>query len=167
MLNIVSAVSGFLSALGCAVSSGMSILDLWNAGSAPAIPPAALGLAASGTPVIPFCIEKTFADAATGDTAIYNAAAPYAFRVIGFEVENHGANGVNANSVQLCAAAAGASPISDAVSTNGLADQALARATTIDYTVGAIALAGSLYLRRTRAGGVLSGVARIWCVRTA
>jgi hypothetical protein len=122
---------------------------------------------ADGGHGIPFVIIKSFADAASGDTAIYAAAAPFKFRVIDAVFENRGANGANANTVQLCAAAGGASPITDAMSTNNKADKDLVRPTTIDDATAVVAASGSLYIARTRAGGVLTGELRITAIRVA
>lgn len=167
MLSINAAVKAVLALLGANVNDSMSTQDLWNAASnGLAIAPNALGLAADAVPAIPFVLEKSFADGVSGDTVI-TAPAGFKFRVTGFEIENHGANGSNANTVQLCAAASGASPISNAVSLNGVADKTKVVATSIDYTVGIIAVGANLYLARTKAGGTLTGVARIYGVLTA
>jgi len=76
---------------------------------------------ADGSHEIPFIIKKTFPDQATADVTVYNAAAPFQFRVLDVLVENQAANRANANTMQVCKAAAGGSPISDAMSLNGKA----------------------------------------------
>lgn len=114
---------------------------------------------------VPFIIEKSWPDQATADVAIYAAAAPFAFRVLDVTLENSGANGANANTIQVCAAAAGGTPISDAMSLNGIAANALVRAAQVQTANAAIAFGGSLYLRQTKAGGTMGGIARILCAR--
>lgn len=114
---------------------------------------------------VPFLIEKSWPDQATADVAIYNANAPFPFRVIDTLLENQAANGANANTIQVCKAAAGGSPITDAMSLNGKAAKDLVRALTIDTAMAQITKGGSLFLRQTKAGGVMGGIARIWAVR--
>jgi len=109
-------------------------------------------------------ISATFADAA-GDVEVYDAAAPIAFRIIDVLVENQAANGANANTVQVCAAAAGASPISDAISLNGVADTDLVRAGEIDDAEASIAVGDSLYVNVAKAGGTMGGIVRIIAIR--
>jgi hypothetical protein len=120
---------------------------------------------ANASQYVDFIIEQSWPDQATADIAIYNAAAPFNFRVIDVLLENSGANGANANTIQVCAAAAGGTPISDAMSLNGIAANVLVRAAQIQTANAAIAYGGSLYLRQTKAGGVMGGIARIRCAR--
>jgi hypothetical protein len=123
-----------------------------------------LAEAALGVPII---ILKSFADAASGDTVILNANCPRKIQVLDAVFENRGANGANANTVQLCAAAAGASPITDAMSTNAKVAGDLVRAGNITLANAVIAANGSLIIARTRAGGVLTGLLRITVVPIA
>jgi len=122
---------------------------------------------ADGGHAVPLVIQKTFGDMATGDVEIYNENAPFKFRVIDAWVENRAANGANANSVQVCAAAAGASTITDAMSLNNVADTDIVRAGEVDDSDGTIAAGGSLYLRVTKAGGTMGGNVYILAVRVA
>lgn len=122
---------------------------------------------ADGANGIPIIIQKTFPDGATGDVEIYNANAPFKFRVINAWVENRAANGANANTVQVCAAASGASPITDAMSLNNKADKDVVRCATLDDSTGTISANGSLYLRVTRAGGAVGGNVYIEVLRVA
>jgi len=116
---------------------------------------------------VPFVIQKTFTDAATGDVTIYDSAAPFKFRVIDAWVENRAANGANANSIQVCAAAAGSNPITDAMSLNNVADNDIVRAAEVYDGDGTVAAGGSLYLRQTKAGGTMGGNVYLLCVRVA
>ena len=118
----------------------------------------------AGEIVETFVIEKAFGDAA-GDVSIYDGDAPFAFTVLDVLIENKAANGANANTVQVCGAAAGASPISDAISLNGKVDTDLVRAGNIDDAEASIAAGGDLLLNVAKAGGTVGGVARITCKR--
>lgn len=120
---------------------------------------------ADASHAVPFIIKKTFPDQATADVTIYNVTAPFQFRVLDVLVENQAANGANANTVQVCKAAAGASPISDAMSLNGKAANDLVRAAAIQTANATIAAGGSLFIRQTKAGGTMGGVVRILCER--
>lgn len=106
-------------------------------------------------------VTATWPDQATADVVVFNANAPSAFRVIDVLLENTAANGANANTIQVCAAAAGGSAISDAMSLNGKAAGDLVRAANIAAANASIAKNGSLYLRQTKAGGTMGGTARI------
>jgi hypothetical protein len=175
---IYAAASGKVSdaAVGTAIGTALEVAAanndviecvLDNAGSISGLDGSYPANLASGGNSVPFIIRNDFADGATGDTAIYAAAAPFKFRVIDAWFENKGANGANANTVQLCAAAAGASPITDAMSTNALADKGIVRMATLDDATALVALGGDLYIRRTRAAGVLTGTLWILAVREA
>ena len=129
--------------------SGLVTLGLTGAVGLPAQADASLGL--------PILIQKTFADAATGDIAIYTADAPIKFRIIDVWLENRTANGANANTIQVCASAAGADAITDALALTGKVDTDVVRAATIVDSTGTIAASGSLYLRQTKAGGTMGG----------
>jgi len=125
---------------------------------------AVVGDGGQGIPVI---ITKSWTDAATGDVEIYNANAPFKFRVIDAWLENQGANGANANSIQVCAAAAGANAITDAMSLNNKADTEIVRAASVDDSEGTVAASGSLYLRQVKAGGTMAGKAYIMAIRVS
>lgn len=106
---------------------------------------------------LPIYIQKTFGDDATGDVVVLNANCPQKLRIVDVWVENRAANGVNANTIQLCAAAAGASPITDAIALSGIADTVTVEAATIDDATGTLAAGASLYIRQTKAGGTMGG----------
>jgi len=121
---------------------------------------------ADGGQSVPFVIQKTFGDA-DGDVTIYNTNAPFKFRIIDAWVENRAANGANANTVQVCADTGGADAITDAMSLNGVADEAIVRAGSVDDTTGIVAANGSLYLDVVKAGGAMGGNVYILAVRVA
>lgn len=106
---------------------------------------------------LPLYIQKTFGDDATGDVVVLNANCPQKLRIIDMWVENRAANGVNANTIQLCAAAAGASPITDAIALSAVADTTVKKCATIDDSTGTLAANASLYIRQTKAGGTMGG----------
>ena len=110
-------------------------------------------------------IRKAFADAA-GDTGVFGTAgAPVALRVLDVLVENTAANGANANTIQVAKAAAGASPISDAMSLNAKVDTDLIRALKITAANASIAKGGTLYLNAVKNGGTMGGTVSIFAVR--
>ncbi|HRU04322.1 MAG TPA: DUF2190 family protein [Candidatus Brocadiia bacterium] len=121
---------------------------------------------ADGGHAIPFIIQKSFGDSA-GDVVIYNGNAPFKFRVFDAQVENLGANGANANTVQVCAGASGTNAITDAMSLNNKADTDIVRALNVDDSEGTIPANGSLYINVVKAGGTMGGVVRIHCLRIA
>lgn len=110
-------------------------------------------------------IRKAFADAA-GDTGVFGTAgAPVALTILDVLVENRAANGANANTIQVCKAAAGASAVSDAISLNAKVDTDLVRAAKIDDANAGIAKGGALYLNAVKAGGTMGGMVSIFAVR--
>lgn len=113
----------------------------------------------------PFVLTAAFADGATGDVAVYSSNAPFKFRIIDAWVENDAANGSNANTIRVCAAAAGADGITDAMSLEDKAAKAIVRAGEIDKAKAEVDAGGSLFLRRTRAGGTMGGLVRILAVK--
>lgn len=116
--------------------------------------------AAGAAPV--FVIRKAFTAAGPGaadDVTIYNAAAPYAFRIVDAHVVV--ATAISAKTAQLRSAAAGAgSALSDAFDC-GATGVVRNAAITASSTVAA---GGSLYLRRSDNG--LAGEIFITCMKT-
>jgi len=109
-------------------------------------------------------IQQDFTDA-DGDVSVFGTSgAPRALRVIDFICENQAANGANANTVQLCAAAAGASAISDALALNGKVDTDIVRAANIDDANASVAAGGALYIDVTKVGGTMGGRCTIYAV---
>ena len=98
--------------------------------------------------------------------AIFTANAPYKFRVLDAWIENTAANGANANTIQVCAAAAGSTPITDAMSLNGKVANDVGRAVAIQTANATVLAGGTINLRQTKAGGTMGGNVRILCVRT-
>ena len=139
--------------------SGLITLGGGGAAGLPDHADAAMGL--------PLLIQKTYADGVTGDVAIFDGDCPRKIRIIDAWVENRGANGANANSIQVCAAEAGASAITDAMDLTSVADTGIVRAAEIDDANGTIDADGDLYLRRTKAGGTMGGNVCILAVPVA
>jgi predicted RecA/RadA family phage recombinase len=112
----------------------------------------------------PIEFNVSWPDQATADITITN---PYnvPIRIIDVLLENNAANGANANTIQVCAAAAGASPISDAMSLNAVAAGGLVRAASNTVANAAIAALTNFFIRQTKAGGTMGGIARIRCAR--
>jgi len=123
-----------------------------------------VGAAGSG---LALAARANWTDAGTGDITI---TAPFAVKVMVTDVIacNHTANGANANTVQLCAGAAGANPITDAMSLNGLTDGLIVRPTTVDDDGNGIVAAGvDLYLRQVKVAGVMGGTLHIRAIPVA
>lgn len=112
---------------------------------------------------LPVVIRGDFGDDATGDVVVF-MAAPCRLRILSFWIENHGANAANANLIQLCAGAAGANTISNAVSLNAVTDGTLVQCGTIDDVDADIPRGSPLYIRQTKIGGVMGGICWIIAV---
>lgn len=105
-----------------------------------------------------------FPDQATADITITNPY-PFAIRIVDALVENNAANGANANTLQVCAAAAGASPITDAMSVNGKVAGDIVRNVSCFPATATIAALASFFVRQTKAGGTMGGIIRIKAAR--
>lgn len=116
---------------------------------------------ASGSPGDLLVIPVDVADGATADVTVFSANCPFKFRVADFLFECNSTNGANANTMTLCAAAAGASPISDALALSGKVPGDQIRSVSCFPATNAIAKSGSLFIRRTKAGGTTGGRAYI------
>lgn len=138
-----------------------------STGSTTGILPGMTSVSADLTPSMDFIVSVVMADGADGDVQVFNANAPYKFQIIDAWVQSTGNNGANANTVQLCAEAAGGTPITDAISMNAKTTGMIVRAGTISVTDGIVLANGSLYVRRVRAGGVASANVYIRCIRVA
>lgn len=100
--------------------------------------PVKSAVVADKTPGNTFVIPVAVADGA-GDTVVYNANAPYKFRVIDAVVVKTSANGGAGDTVKVV----GAGDITDAIDLN-INDKITARAGSIDDAQHEIAAAGSL-----------------------
>lgn len=109
-------------------------------------------------------LNVSFPDQATADITITNPY-PFALRLIDALIENQAANGANANTIQVCAAAAGGSPISDAMSLNGIAANVLVRAAQVQTANASIVALTNFFIRQTKAGGTMGGVVRMRFIR--
>jgi predicted RecA/RadA family phage recombinase len=109
-------------------------------------------------------LHVTFPDQATNDITITNPY-PFALRLVDALIENTAANGANANTIQVCAAAAGGSPITDAMSLNAVAANGLVRAAQVQTANAAIAAITNFFIRQTKAGGTMGGIVRMRFIR--
>jgi hypothetical protein len=108
---------------------------------------------------IPVMFLVTVPDAATGDVDV--GTMTFAWRLTDVTVIKTGAAGGAANSVQV---KKGASAISDLISTN-IADQAVARAATLDDANWSFAIGDTLRVSRIKAGGNAACTVRVLGVR--
>jgi hypothetical protein len=108
-----------------------------------------------------FWIRVAVGDAATGDVLVSPLCCQV--RVIDVVVLKTAAAGGAANTIQV---KNGASPITDAISIN-IADQAIARPTTIDDAFHDILAGGTITVTRTKAGGNAACIVNLLCQRTA
>lgn len=109
---------------------------------------------------VPVLFRIDVADAATGNVDVVTT---HKIRVIDAWAVKVGALGGAANTVQV---ANGANAITDAMSIN-IADQAVARAATIDDAQHEIAAGGTLRVIRTKAGGNAACIVYVSALRVA
>lgn len=109
----------------------------------------------------PMLLSQSFADSA-GD--VDDLVAPCKLQILDAWIENQAANGANANTVQVCAAASGASAVTDAISLNAKVDTDVVRAAKVNDANAVFAAAAPIYLNVTKAGGTMGGVVRLLAV---
>lgn len=104
-------------------------------------------------------LKLDVADGATAD--VDTAVLPFGIEIDEIMVRAGGANGANANTIQL--KTTGNVAISDAVSMNGKVAGDLIRAANIALATAAVNAGSALRVTRTRAGGVASARVLIYC----
>lgn len=108
-------------------------------------------------PGMPVVLKLDIPDGATAD--VDSAALPFGVEIDDVLATSLGANGANANTMQV--QTTGGVAISDAISMNGKAAGDMARAASIAVATRTVNAGSGIRVRRVRAGGVASARIRI------